>query len=134
MSIELPSVCPMDCPDTCSLLVTVEDDKVVKVRGSHANPLTNGIICNKISHGYPEFVHGPNRLTTPLKRTGAKGEGEFEAISWDEALDTVTERFIAAINEYGAEAVVPFIMQARTVKSLAGRWIPACSIRWEPHN
>jgi anaerobic selenocysteine-containing dehydrogenase len=108
MSIELPSVCPMDCPDTCSLLVTVEDDKVVKVRGSHANPLTNGIICNKISRGYPEFVHGPNRLTTPLKRTGAKGEGEFEAISWDEALDTVTERFIAAINEYGAEAVVPF--------------------------
>jgi len=107
-SRELPSVCPMDCPDTCSLLVTVENDQVVKVRGSHANPLTNGVICNKISRGYPEFVHGPNRLTTPLKRTGKKGEGKFEAISWDEALDTVVEKFKTVINDHGPQAILPF--------------------------
>jgi len=108
MPQELPSVCPMDCPDTCSLLVTVENDQITKVRGSFANPLTNGVICNKVARGYPEFVHGPNRLTTPLKRIGAKGEGKLEAITWDEALDTVVEKFRAVIDEYGAEAILPF--------------------------
>ena len=52
MSVELPSVCPLDCPDTCSLSVTVENDKIVKVRGSHVNPLTQGVICNKVARGY----------------------------------------------------------------------------------
>ncbi|MDQ3830986.1 MAG: molybdopterin oxidoreductase family protein, partial [Candidatus Tectomicrobia bacterium] len=70
------SVCPLDCPDTCSLAVTVADQKVVKVRGSHVNPLTHGTICGKVSH-YPEFVHGPGRLLTPLKRVGPKGDGKF---------------------------------------------------------
>ena len=74
MALELPSVCPMDCPDTCSLMVTVENDRIVKVRGSRANSLTDGVICNKVARGYPEFVHGPNRLTTPLTRVGAKGD------------------------------------------------------------
>ena len=108
MTVERPSVCPLDCPDTCSLMVTVEDDRVVKVRGSHSNPLTNGVVCNKVARGYPEFVHGPNRLTVPLKRTGARGEGKFEQISWDEALDTVAERISAVIEKYGPEAVLPF--------------------------
>ena len=108
MSVELPSVCPMDCPDTCSLLVTVENDQVIKVRGSHVNPLTDGVICNKVSRGYPEFVHGPNRLTVPLKRVGARGAGEFEQISWDEALDTVATTISAVIDEHGPEAVLPF--------------------------
>ena len=107
MSVERPSVCPMDCPDTCSLLVTVENDQVVKVRGSHANPLTNGVICNKVSRGYPEFVHGPNRLTVPLKRVGPRGSGEFKRISWDEALDTVVDRISAVIDEHGPQAVLP---------------------------
>lgn len=98
----------MDCPDTCSLLVTVENDRIVKVRGSHANPLTNGVICNKIARGYPEFVHGPNRLTTPLKRTGAKGDGTFERISWDQALDMVVDEFSAVIDAYGPQAILPF--------------------------
>ena len=104
---ELPSVCPMDCPDTCSLLVTVKNDQVVKVRGSHVNPLTNGVVCNKVARGYPEFVHGPNRLTHPMKRTGARGEGKFEQISWDEALDTVVERIGAVIDEFGPQALLP---------------------------
>jgi anaerobic selenocysteine-containing dehydrogenase len=100
------SVCPLDCPDTCSLAVTVENQKIVKVRGSYVNPLTHGTICGKVSH-YPEFVHGPDRLLTPLKRVGPKGDGKFTRISWDEALDLIYTRFTAICQEYGAEAVLP---------------------------
>ncbi len=98
MSVELPSVCTLDCPDTCSLTVTVnvDDGKMVKVRGSNANPLTRGVICTKVTH-YPEFVHGEDRLLTPLRRAGAKGEGRFEPISWEEALDIIHDRFSGII-------------------------------------
>jgi anaerobic selenocysteine-containing dehydrogenase len=108
MQTERPSVCPLDCPDTCSLLVTVEDDKVVRVRGSDANPFTKSAICNKVARGYPEFVHGENRLTVPLRRTGAKGEGRFEEISWTQALDTIHDRFTAVIGTHGPQAIAPF--------------------------
>ncbi|MCZ6729787.1 MAG: molybdopterin-dependent oxidoreductase [SAR324 cluster bacterium] len=106
MSMELPSVCTLDCPDTCSLTVTVEDGKMTRVRGSHANPYTRGVICNKVTK-YPEFVHGEGRIKTPLKRVGAKGEGRFEPISWDAALDLIYERFTAIIERYGAQAIAP---------------------------
>ena len=56
------SVCPLDCPDTCSLSVTVENDVIVGIRGSRANPYTNGVLCAKVPAAYPEFVHGPGRL------------------------------------------------------------------------
>ncbi len=102
------SVCPLDCPDTCSLAVEVSNSEVVKVKGSKANPFTAGVICSKVARLYPEFVHGPNRLTSPLKRTGRKGAGEFTPISWEEALDTIFERFSSIIDNYGAEAVAPF--------------------------
>jgi anaerobic selenocysteine-containing dehydrogenase len=102
----MPSVCPLDCPDTCSLAVTVENQKIVKVRGSYVNPLTRGTICGKVSH-YPEFVHGPDRLLTPLKRVGPKGDGKFTRVSWDEALDLIYDRFTAIAREYGAEALLP---------------------------
>jgi anaerobic selenocysteine-containing dehydrogenase len=105
--IEKPSVCPMDCPDTCSLSVTVADGRVLKVRGSEANPITDGVLCNKVARYYPEFVHGPTRLTVPLKRTGAKGAGEFVEIGWDEALDTVRDRFQAIIAKHGPQAILP---------------------------
>jgi anaerobic selenocysteine-containing dehydrogenase len=84
----------------------VEDDQVVKVRGSQVNPLTRGAICGKVSH-YPELVHGPDRLRTPLKRTGPKGAGHFAPITWEEALDSIYARFTAIIQQYGAEALVP---------------------------
>ncbi len=104
---ELPSVCPMDCPDTCSLTVCVEDDKVVKVRGSNTNPYTNSVLCNKISRYYPEFVHGENRLTHPLRRTGAKGDGAFGQISWEQAFDTIYDNFSQAIAAHGPQSIVP---------------------------
>jgi anaerobic selenocysteine-containing dehydrogenase len=88
------------------MTVTVEADHVVQVRGSRVNPLTRGAVCAKVTH-YPEFVHGPDRLRTPLRRTGAKGVGEFAAISWDEALDLIYERFTAICHTFGPEAIIP---------------------------
>ncbi len=77
---EHPSVCTFDCPDTCSLSVTVEDGHIVKVRGSEAAPFTDGVICNKVAQDMAAFVHGPQRLLHPLRRTGPKGSGQFERI------------------------------------------------------
>jgi len=89
VNAEKTSVCPLDCPDTCSLSVTVAGDQLVAVRGSKVNPITHGAVCAKVANYYPEFVHGPNRLRHPLKRVGAKGAGKFERISWDEAFTRV---------------------------------------------
>ncbi len=105
--VERPSVCPLDCPDTCSLTVTVEDDRIVAIRGSHANPYTGGVLCAKVPEAYPAFVHGAGRLRTPLRRVGAKGEGRFERITWAEALDLVHERFAAVVAEHGPQAILP---------------------------
>src|SRR3546814_3280157 len=81
VSVTRHSVCPLDCPDTCSLAVTVQDDRVVTVRGSDANPLTEGVVCNKVARHYPDFVHGASRLRHPLLRVGARGEGSEEHTS-----------------------------------------------------
>ena len=107
MTCVLPSVCPLDCPDTCSLAVTVEDDRVVGVRGTAANSLTAGVLCNKVVRYYPDFVHGERRLRHPLRRVGTRGEGRFERISWQRALDIVHDNFAAIAAEHGAEAIVP---------------------------
>jgi len=107
MKTEHPSVCPLDCPDTCSLTVTVEDERIVSIRGSRANPYTAGVLCAKVPQAYPGFVHGEGRLTTPLRRTGAKGGGRFERISWTQALDIVHERFTAVIAAHGPQAILP---------------------------
>ncbi len=101
------SVCPLDCPDTCSLDVTVEGARIVAIRGSQANPLTEGVICNKVARYYPDFVHGPQRLTHPLRRVGPRGGGEFQRISWSEALDRVHDGLQASIDRHGPESVVP---------------------------
>jgi len=104
---EHASVCPLDCPDTCSLTVTVENAKIVKIRGSRANPYTAGVVCAKVPDSYPEWVHGPGRLLTPLRRVGGKGEGRFERVSWDDALDIVHDRVTAVIAAHGPQAVAP---------------------------
>ena len=104
---EKPSVCPLDCPDTCSLTVTVEDGRVTGVRGSQANPYTRGVVCAKVARDYPGFVHGERRLVAPLRRTGPRGSGSFRRVSWPEALDLVHERVSEVVRDYGAEAVLP---------------------------
>src|SRR5438445_12809686 len=106
MKVEHPSVGPLDCPGTCSLTVTVEDERIVSIRGSRANPYTAGVLCAKVPQAYPGFVHGEGRLKTPLRRTGAKGEGRFERISWSRALDIVHEGFTHTIAAHEPQAIV----------------------------
>jgi len=107
MSTERPSVCTLDCPDTCSLSVTVEGERITKIRGSHANPFTRGVICAKVAKDYPDFVHGERRLRRPLRRTGPKGSGQFEPISWASALDLIYERVSEVVRTHGPQAVLP---------------------------
>jgi anaerobic selenocysteine-containing dehydrogenase len=106
-TVEHPSVCPLDCPDTCSLSVTVEAGRITKIRGSRANPYTAGVLCAKVPESYPEFVHGPGRLTTPLRRVGTKGEGRFERISWEQALDLIHARCTGVMAEHGPQSIMP---------------------------
>ena len=106
-TVTLPSACPLDCPDTCSLDVTVEGGRVTKVEGSHRNPLTDGFICAKVGR-FADHLYGPERLLYPLRRTGPKGAGQFERISWDQALDLIAERMRRTVAEHGGEAVLPF--------------------------
>ena len=104
----LPSVCPLDCPDTCSLSAKVHDGTLLEVKGSRANKYTDNVICNKVARYYPDFVHGKARLTHPLKRVGPRGSGQFERISWDEALDIIHDGFSKAIDTHGPQSVMPF--------------------------
>jgi anaerobic selenocysteine-containing dehydrogenase len=105
--IERPGVCTLDCPDTCSLTVEVKANRIVKVRGSHALPYTEGVICNKVAHHTDEFVHGSGRLQVPLQRTGARGSGRFERVSGEHALDMIHARVAAVIDRWGPQAVMP---------------------------
>ena len=79
------TACPLDCPDACSLSVTVQRGKVLKIDGSHKNPVTEGYICAKVRK-FGERMYGPDRLLHPAIRTGLKGEGRFKRVSWDEAM------------------------------------------------
>jgi len=101
------SVCPLDCPDTCALIVEVQDGRIVKVDGDKDNPVTKGAICNKVRH-LPERTHHPDRLLYPLRRTGPKGSHQFERISWDEAYAEIVQRYRDIINTDGAEGILPY--------------------------
>ncbi|MDH3715814.1 MAG: molybdopterin-dependent oxidoreductase, partial [Gammaproteobacteria bacterium] len=106
--VSRPSVCPLDCPDTCSLQVTTQGDEVIEVRGSDANPYTAAAVCSKVARSYPEFVHGGNRLRQPLRRVGPRGGDAFEPVSWDAAIDTIHAGLSRAIERFGPQSVVPF--------------------------
>ncbi len=101
------SVCALDCPDCCSLLINVEDGKGSHLRGNPAHPITRGFLCGKVAR-YLEREYSPDRLLYPQKRAGAKGAGKFQRISWDEALDTIAERLKAISAEHGPEAILPY--------------------------
>lgn len=102
----LETACPLDCPDACSLTVQVEDGRVVKLDGTARNPYTAGFICSKVRR-FPELLYGEDRLLYPGVRRGPKGAGEFERVSWDEALGLVAERFTEARARFGGEAILP---------------------------
>jgi len=99
--------CPHDCPDTCSMLVKVEQGRVTGVQGNPRHPFTQGRLCAKTSH-YQERVYHPDRLLHPLRRSGPKGSGQFERISWAEALATIGDRWRAIIAEHGPTAILPY--------------------------
>ena len=100
--------CPHDCPDTCALLVTVENGRAVSVRGAPDHPPTGGALCTKVAH-YLERTYSSERVLHPMRRIGKKGQGGFERISWDEALATIADKFAAiAASPDGPEAIVPY--------------------------
>lgn len=104
-------VCAHDCPDMCSLLARVENGRVVRIDGDPDQPFTAGFACAKVNRD-AELVHSPERLLTPLRRVGAKGEGKFAAISWDDALDEIVMRWRAIIAESGPLALLGYAYSA----------------------
>nr|HET7857658.1 molybdopterin oxidoreductase family protein [Caldimonas sp.] len=122
------AACPHDCPDTCALLVSVDDEgRAVAVHGDPDHPPTHGALCTKVSR-YTERTYHPERVLTPLKRVGAKGSGRFAPVSWDEALDAIADRLarIAGPGLANAEAIVPYsyagTMGLVQGESMAGRF------------
>jgi len=101
------SVCALDCPDCCSLVINVEDGKGSHLRGNPAHPVTRGFLCGKVAR-YLDREYSPGRLLYPQKRAGAKGEGKFQRISWDEALDAIAVRLRKVSDEFGPEAILPY--------------------------
>src|SRR4051812_34665872 len=102
------SVCALDCPDTCALLIDVDaQGRGSRLRGDPNHPVTQGFLCGKVAK-YLEREYNPNRLLYPHKRVGLKGEGRFERISWDEALDKVAEGLQSVSDAYGPEAILPY--------------------------
>ena len=104
---KLRTVCPHDCPDTCSIIANVENGKLISTKGDPEHPFTRGVLCAKVLR-YNERIYSPDRVLYPMKRVGKKGEGVFEKISWDEALDTIAEKVQQAIKLYGGEAVYAY--------------------------
>jgi anaerobic selenocysteine-containing dehydrogenase len=101
------SVCPLDCPDTCSVLITVDDSKVTKLEGNPDHPITKGFACVKMVK-YPERQNREDRLLYPMRRVGKKGEGKFERVSWEEALEDIAKRTKEILEQDGGEAVLPY--------------------------
>jgi anaerobic selenocysteine-containing dehydrogenase len=101
------SVCALDCPDCCSLLLTVENGRATKLRGDPAHPVTRGFLCGKVAQ-YLEREYSPGRLLYPQKRVGSKGDGSFARITWDEALDTIAARLRSTAQEFGPESILPY--------------------------
>src|SRR3954453_1505695 len=101
------TACPLDCPDSCTLDVTVEQGRVVKIDGAHTNPATQGFICGKVRR-FTDRLYGEDRLLYPAVRKGPKGQGVFSRVTWNEALDHIAQRMIEIRDTTGAEAILPF--------------------------
>ena len=101
------NTCPRNCHDTCSLITKVVDGKIVSIAGDPDNPITAGAPCVKMNH-YINWVNHPDRVLYPMRRTGAKGEGAFERISWDDAYALMVEKIKEAVDQFGPEAVMPY--------------------------
>src|SRR3982750_3307299 len=98
---------PLDCPDACSVNVTVRHGKVITIDGSHKNPVTDGYICAKVRK-FGDRVYGPDRLLYPAVRKGRKGTGQFKRVTWEEALEQIAARFQSAKAKHGAASILPY--------------------------
>jgi anaerobic selenocysteine-containing dehydrogenase len=105
--LKVLGACPLDCPDTCSWVVTVKDGEAVGLRGNPDHPYTRGALCVKVNR-YLEQTRAADRILHPLRRVGRKGEGRFERVSWDEALEEISARLTAITAEHGGEAIWPY--------------------------
>ena len=101
------TVCPLDCPDSCSLEVTVQDGRITAIDGSHVNPITGGYICAKVRR-FPERLYGADRLLYPAVRKGPKGLASFARVTWEEALGMIAERMRDAHERWGGESILPY--------------------------
>ena len=102
------SVCALDCPDACSLLIDIDENgRGSKLRGNPDHPVTRGFLCGKVAR-YLEREYSPDRLLYPQRRVGQKGEGRFARISWDEALDEIAQRLQTAATGFGPESILPY--------------------------
>jgi anaerobic selenocysteine-containing dehydrogenase len=100
--------CPHDCPDTCAFIYDVKNGKLVDVTGDPDHPMTRGGLCVKLN-GFAEHHYNPERLLYPMRRTGSKGSGAFERISWDDALAEIKSRWTDIIATYGSQAIMPHV-------------------------
>jgi anaerobic selenocysteine-containing dehydrogenase len=107
------AVCPHDCPDSCGVLITVEDGRATKIQGDPEHPVTRGFLCAKVAK-YLDRVYSPSRVLYPMRRIAPKGpstqshDSAWQRISWDEALEAITSRFRAISAEFGTEAILPY--------------------------
>ena len=106
-SSTVETACPLDCPDACSLTVTVQRGRVTEIDGSHKNPVTGGFICAKVRK-FGDRLYGPDRLLYPAIRKGRKGEGTFKRISWDEALEQIADGMRRAKADSGGASILPY--------------------------
>jgi anaerobic selenocysteine-containing dehydrogenase len=115
--------CPLDCPDACSLIVTLKDNRALKIEGDPSHPMTQGFACSK-TYRYPERAYLESRPKYPLKRVGAKGEGRWARVSWDEALDEIAARLTSVLENHGAQSVLRY-NYAGTMGRLEGSHVHA---------
>jgi anaerobic selenocysteine-containing dehydrogenase len=121
MTTIVRTVCAHDCPDMCSILAHVEDGRLVSVEGDPAQPFTAGFVCAKVRRE-PELVHSPDRLRTPLRRIGGKGEARFTPVSWDDALGEIVDRWQRIMREDGPLAILGYCYSAH--QGQINRWLP----------
>jgi anaerobic selenocysteine-containing dehydrogenase len=133
--LHVRGACPHDCPDTCAWTVTVRDGKAVELRADRDHPYTAGGLCVKVNHFLEDRVYHPDRLLHPLRRVGPKGAGQFDQISWDEALDEIATRLRSIIETDGAEAILPYsfmgtqgLVQSTAISSRFFGGLGACSL------
>jgi len=106
--LRILGACPLDCPDTCSWVVSVQDGQAVTMRGNPDHPYTRGALCVKVNR-YLEQTGAADRILHPMRRVGPKGSGRFERISWEEALEEISRRLRGIVEEYGGEAIWPYL-------------------------